>query len=415
MHHLGQLRRGRARLALAHAERGRFRGDGHGHQDRRGGHGRVQQLLRLPRRPRPLLANQTAGVPFNIKVTAQDASNNTVTSFNGTVDVSSNRTCSAGCTASANFTGGVLSSHSITLSGAGTGSTISVIQSGGSASGVSNSFTVFSPDGAGTMIASPTYVANGAGGKTLTFTYTVPAGGMSGGALSLTVPDGWSQPSTTATDPGYSTSSYGTLAVADRTMTVSGLNRAAGSSVQIVYGVKRSGGPGATAPTTAGAQSWPAKSMITGSGSLQPLASSPSVTVLSPDGSGTMSPSPSSVSQGSSGNTLIFTYTAASGGMVNGTLTLAVPSGWSAPSTLSSDPGYSTASQGTLTLSGRKILVSGVTLAGGASMTVTYGSGSGATAPTSPGPQTWSATERSSNQAGAQTALASSPVVTVTP
>ena len=48
-------------------------------------------------------------------------------------------------------------------------------------------------------------------------------------------------------------------------------------------------------------------------------------------------------------------------------------------------------------------------------MTVTYGSGSGATAPTSAGPQTWNATQRSSNQAGLQTALAGSPVVTVTP
>jgi hypothetical protein len=38
------------------------------------------------------------------------------------------------------------------------------------------------------------------------------------------------------------------------------------------------------------------------------------VNVLSPDGSGSLSPAPDFVDAGSSGNTIVFTYTAAAGG-----------------------------------------------------------------------------------------------------
>ena len=77
------------------------------------------------------IGTQTAGVPFSVKVTAQDASNNTVTGFNGTVDVTSNRTCSSGCATTAAFTAGVLSSTSVTLTQAGTLSTITATDHGG--------------------------------------------------------------------------------------------------------------------------------------------------------------------------------------------------------------------------------------------------------------------------------------------
>src|SRR5205807_1393232 len=67
---------------------------------------------------------QTAGVAFNVEITAQDAFNNTVTGFTGTVDLTSSQACSAGCVQTAAFTSGVLASTSVTLTQSGTGATI---------------------------------------------------------------------------------------------------------------------------------------------------------------------------------------------------------------------------------------------------------------------------------------------------
>src|SRR5205823_5623084 len=85
---------------------------------------------------------QTAGTSFNVEVTAQDLYNNTVTGFTGTVDLSSNRTCSAGCNQSAAFSAGVLASKAVTLTQAGAGSTITATNHAGSETGTSTSFTV---------------------------------------------------------------------------------------------------------------------------------------------------------------------------------------------------------------------------------------------------------------------------------
>lgn len=89
------------------------------------------------------IGTQTAGTPFDLRITAQDLNNNTVTSFTGTVDVTSNRTGSAGLVTSAAFTAGVLTSHAVTLTQAGAGSTITATRTtGGSEAGTSASFTV---------------------------------------------------------------------------------------------------------------------------------------------------------------------------------------------------------------------------------------------------------------------------------
>jgi hypothetical protein len=142
--------------------------------------------------------------------------------------------------------------------------------------------------------------------------------------------------------------------------------------------------------------------------------------VLSADGSGSItsptSPSPSAVQASSSGNTISFTYTAATGGMQNGTVSFAVPSGWSAPSTLPANAGYTTATSpsGPLTVgvSGRTVNVSGITLFEGGTVTIKYGDtvggGLGATAPITTGPQTWTTKQRS-NSNGTLTLLTSSP------
>ena len=112
-----------------------------------------------------------------------------------------------------------------------------------------------------------------------------------------------------------------------------------------------------------------------------------------------MSVSPSTVLVGSS-DTLTFTYTAAAGGMSSGSVTVSVPSGWSAPSTASGTAGYTTASTGTVSVAGPLITVSGVTLSSGSTLTLTYGSGGGASAavaPSSSGTSTFTTQEKSTS------------------
>ena len=71
-----------------------------------------------------------------------------------------------------------------------------------------------------------------------------------------------------------------------------------------------------------------------------------------PDGSGSLTTPLAPVTAGSTGNTLTFTYTAATGGMANGELKLTVPIGWSAPSTNAADAGFTKSSTGTVSVEG---------------------------------------------------------------
>jgi hypothetical protein len=91
---------------------------------------------------------------------------------------------------------------------------------------------------------------------------------------------------------------------------------------------------------------------------------------------------------------------AAAGGLQDGTVTLTVPAGWSPPSVHGGDPGYTAATAGHLSVSGRVITLSDVYLASGSTMSVIYGSrsggGPGATAPRSHlGPTLWPVSEQS--------------------
>lgn len=135
------------------------------------------------------------------------------------------------------------------------------------------------------------------------------------------------------------------------------------------------------------------------------------------NGTGTMTTKTTSVTYGTSGHTITFTYTAATGGVSSGGVHLTVPLGWSAPSTTGTAAGFTTASTGTVSTDGQIIVVLGVTLAAGATLTINYGAksakGPGATATTSVGPATWTATEKSTS-GGTETTLAKSPVITVT-
>jgi hypothetical protein len=85
---------------------------------------------------------QTAGIPFDISITAQDLNNDILTDFNGTVDL----TTTAGTirpTNTAVFAAGVLSLQSVTVTGAGSGKTITAADHAGSGkTGTSGGFTV---------------------------------------------------------------------------------------------------------------------------------------------------------------------------------------------------------------------------------------------------------------------------------
>src|SRR5207237_9520061 len=116
------------------------------------------------------------------------------------------------------------------------------------------------------------------------------------------------------------------------------------------------------------------------------------------------------------GRPITFTYTAPTGGISSGSVTLAVPSGWSAPSTTSNAAGYTTATAGTVSVAGSTITVSSLTLAAGNTFTITYGDtsggGAGATVTSTTGAQTWQAKEKSTS-AGSVANLGSSPSITV--
>ena len=67
------------------------------------------------------IGTQLAGQPFSIKITARDAEYTTVNDFTGTVNITSTSTLIGTPVTSGNFVGGVLSSQSVTLTGAGIG------------------------------------------------------------------------------------------------------------------------------------------------------------------------------------------------------------------------------------------------------------------------------------------------------
>ncbi len=92
------------------------------------------------------IGTQVAGQPFGIRITARDASNATLTSFTGTVVISSTGTLSQGGGSTANFVNGVLTSHTVAISNTGT-FTITATLSGGSAAGTSNAFNVVTAAG----------------------------------------------------------------------------------------------------------------------------------------------------------------------------------------------------------------------------------------------------------------------------
>jgi hypothetical protein len=135
-------------------------------------------------------------------------------------------------------------------------------------------------DGSGTLTTGTSSVTAGTLAHTITFTYTAATGGTNSGAVTIVVPSGWSAPSLTGANAGYTTASTGSVSVASQTITVSSVTLLAGATLTITYGSTASSGPGATATTTVGAQTWQAQEKSTSGGTLTNLASSPSITVI---------------------------------------------------------------------------------------------------------------------------------------
>ena len=116
------------------------------------------------------IGTQLAGQPFGIKITARDIENTTVTDFNGNATITSNSVLTVGGS-TANFTAGVLNSHSVTLTQAGiSNKSLTVSIASPSVTSISNVFTV-DPAGINEFIL----VANGTitAGTPFTVTATV--------------------------------------------------------------------------------------------------------------------------------------------------------------------------------------------------------------------------------------------------
>jgi uncharacterized repeat protein (TIGR02543 family) len=150
--------------------------------------------------------------------------------------------------------------------------------------------------------------------------------------------------------------------------------------------------------------------------------------ITTPDGSGTMTVSPTSVVAASTTNTLTFTYTASGGPLNDGSIDIVVPTDWSPASIyvygIALSAGNVTSTCGSVALgnhgayvgTGYTIEVTGVTLADEATCTITYGTPTTiettAAAPSSPTTSTFT-TSTASTATGTLTDIATSPVVSV--
>ncbi len=127
--------------------------------------------FRVERSPSGNISSKTAGQSFNTVITAIDGTGNTITTFNGTVVMSSSCTMGVGQGTTANFTSGVLSSHTVSITSVGN-CTLTATNSSGSENGTSNSFTVSAGAADATkskITAAPTVILNdGASTSTIT-------------------------------------------------------------------------------------------------------------------------------------------------------------------------------------------------------------------------------------------------------
>jgi hypothetical protein len=284
------------------------------------------------------------------------------------------------------------------------------------------------PDGAGTMTVSPSAMTAASTGM-LTFTYLAGSCGVqSGGVITLTVPDGWTPPTTASGQDGFTTSAGGgpPAVSSPMTITVPVGNLGPDGTVSIDYDMAR-------VPGSPGEYVFNAAEQSGADGTLTALAASPAVMVTAPPppphpggagqgtvtlaprppvhrgGAGQMTVRPAQVAASGS-STLTFSYIAPEAGLSpSGQVTVRVPAGWTAPSRRPGQAGYASSSRGRLSVSGRLITVSGAALGSGQKLTIIYADG---TAPSSAGVSTFVTSQRPDGTAGLA-ALAVSPAVTV--
>jgi hypothetical protein len=128
-----------------------------------------------------------------------------------------------------------------------------------------------------------------------------------------------------------------------------------------------------------------------------------------PGGAGTMTVTPGQVTAAHP-STLRFTYTAAQAGLSrSGAITVAVPAGWTVPSGRPGQAGYVRASRGLLSVSGRRITLTGVALGPEQQVSITYAA---APAPRTAGLATFTTTQQPDGTA-TPAVLRVSPQVTV--
>ena len=272
--------------------------------------------------------------------------------------------------------------------------------------------TVGCPPGqAGTVSVNPQSVP-AASSTTLMFSYTAGSCALGpGSSVSVTVPSGWTPPNTVSGTHGFVASTSGPVAVSGPVITVPAANLEPGTVVSFDYEAAQAPGSPGSSIFTATEQSGP-------DGTAQDLASSPMVVVTMPPpppppppagGTGTMTVAPGRVMTAHR-STLRFTYTAAQAGLSrSGEVTVEVPAGWTVPSGRPGEAGYVSASRGLLSVSGRRITITGVTLGPGQQISITYAA---ATAPGTAGRATFVTTEQPDGTA-TLAALHESPEVTV--
>jgi hypothetical protein len=127
--------------------------------------------FKIERVPSGNISSKLAGQAFDIKITAIDGTGTAVTSFTGTVSITSSCTMGTGQGTTANFTSGVLSSRSVSITSVGNCS-ITATNSAGAENGISNTFSVAAgaaDASTSTITPSPSVILNN-GSSTSTIT-----------------------------------------------------------------------------------------------------------------------------------------------------------------------------------------------------------------------------------------------------
>ena len=239
------------------------------------------------------------------------------------------------------------------------------------------------PDGTGRIAVAPPQVT-ASQLRTLMFSYTAgDCGTQAGGLLELQVPSGWPADGNVAWTGG------GAASISGSTITAPAGNLAPGQTVTLAYGPVQ-------VPAILQPYAFTAEEQSSQGGTLEPLSGPLTVTVTQafvspPGGAGMIAVSPRQAVAGRA-RTLTFTYTAPDGGLAaSGEVTVQVPGEWTAPSGTPGRAGYVSSSEGAISASGRLITVTGVALAAGQQLTITYAAG---IAPRLPGPSTFVTSER---------------------